>query len=332
MFDFQRYVFVTFALIASVSNTVTGQRPIVMEQRLPFEVKSSELGLEGLSYNGADGLLQAGDIISWVATPGSDDAGSHVTSPREQEVQPFQKQDQKGRIALWVTRGNKDPDWINVLLTIHAAPPRESVPLVNAKAITGGVEVVTYAGTDDLLSPRDVITWVSTPGSDNAGAEVTDAATFQAELRARQGNTGQVALFVQRLGNEPDWVIVPLASTRTDAGEMSIIQSRGECEVAGNDLSQVRPYPNSVGMKFVKIPAGEFLMGSPEAERRREFEERQHRVRISQPFHVMRGGSWWLQARSASRRCRDRDGRSCKFVAPQFNDDGPGFRVVCELE
>jgi formylglycine-generating enzyme required for sulfatase activity len=42
---------------------------------------------------------------------------------------------------------------------------------------------------------------------------------------------------------------------------------------------------NSIGMKFVPIPAGEFLMGSPEdcpfAE---PVEECQHRVRITKPF------------------------------------------------
>jgi len=41
---------------------------------------------------------------------------------------------------------------------------------------------------------------------------------------------------------------------------------------------------NSVGMKFVLIPPGEFMMGSPESERGHQVEEYQHRVRITKPF------------------------------------------------
>jgi len=41
---------------------------------------------------------------------------------------------------------------------------------------------------------------------------------------------------------------------------------------------------NSVGMKLVWIPPGEFMMGSPSSERDRDNDERQHRVRISKGF------------------------------------------------
>jgi len=41
---------------------------------------------------------------------------------------------------------------------------------------------------------------------------------------------------------------------------------------------------NSIGMKLVWIPAGEFMMGSPMSEPEREPEEVQHRVRISKGF------------------------------------------------
>jgi formylglycine-generating enzyme required for sulfatase activity len=44
---------------------------------------------------------------------------------------------------------------------------------------------------------------------------------------------------------------------------------------------------NSVGMKLVLIPAGEFLMGSPAGEEGRSNDEGpQHRVRISRPFYL----------------------------------------------
>jgi formylglycine-generating enzyme required for sulfatase activity len=43
---------------------------------------------------------------------------------------------------------------------------------------------------------------------------------------------------------------------------------------------------NSLGMKFVRIPAGEFLMGSPETEEGHSEVESQHRVRITKPFEL----------------------------------------------
>ena len=43
---------------------------------------------------------------------------------------------------------------------------------------------------------------------------------------------------------------------------------------------------NSIGMKFVLIPAGEFVMGSPKDEEDRLDDEKQHRVRITKPFYL----------------------------------------------
>jgi formylglycine-generating enzyme required for sulfatase activity/serine/threonine protein kinase len=43
---------------------------------------------------------------------------------------------------------------------------------------------------------------------------------------------------------------------------------------------------NSIGMQLRRIPKGEFVMGSPEAERGREEQELPHRVKISRPFYM----------------------------------------------
>ncbi len=45
---------------------------------------------------------------------------------------------------------------------------------------------------------------------------------------------------------------------------------------------------NSIGMKLRLIPAGEFVMGSPESEVNRLDNEYQHRVRITKPFYLGR--------------------------------------------
>jgi formylglycine-generating enzyme required for sulfatase activity len=43
---------------------------------------------------------------------------------------------------------------------------------------------------------------------------------------------------------------------------------------------------NSIGMKFVLIPAGTFVMGSPSDEPKREPDERQYEVKITKPFYL----------------------------------------------
>jgi len=43
---------------------------------------------------------------------------------------------------------------------------------------------------------------------------------------------------------------------------------------------------NSLGMKFALIPAGAFLMGSPQEEKQRSKDEEQHEVLITRPFYL----------------------------------------------
>jgi formylglycine-generating enzyme required for sulfatase activity len=46
------------------------------------------------------------------------------------------------------------------------------------------------------------------------------------------------------------------------------------------------PITNSLKMKFVLIPAGKFMMGSPESEKDRNPNEKQHEVEIKEPFFL----------------------------------------------
>lgn len=46
------------------------------------------------------------------------------------------------------------------------------------------------------------------------------------------------------------------------------------------------PVENSIGLKLIRIPAGEFLMGSPPAEPGRREDEPQRRVRITRAFEI----------------------------------------------
>lgn len=55
---------------------------------------------------------------------------------------------------------------------------------------------------------------------------------------------------------------------------------------AGMALAQESKLVNSLGMEFVRIPAGRFLMGSPVDEPYRDKREIQHMVTISKPFYL----------------------------------------------
>ena len=61
-------------------------------------------------------------------------------------------------------------------------------------------------------------------------------------------------------------------------------------------MAAEKEFINSIGMKFVLIPAGTFTMGSPSNEPSRWSYETQHQVTISRPFHmqttVVTQGQW----------------------------------------
>jgi formylglycine-generating enzyme required for sulfatase activity len=57
------------------------------------------------------------------------------------------------------------------------------------------------------------------------------------------------------------------------------------CEDSNHGQQSVKPITNTIGMKFNKIPAGTFTMGSPEGEPDRKDNE-QHPVTISKAFYM----------------------------------------------
>ncbi|MGM0488128.1 MAG: formylglycine-generating enzyme family protein [Planctomycetota bacterium] len=72
----------------------------------------------------------------------------------------------------------------------------------------------------------------------------------------------------------------------SDTGQEADEAERRQRETA-KALDQREEITNSIGMALKLIPAGEFMMGSPEDEEdRNEDEGPQHRVRITQPFYL----------------------------------------------
>jgi len=65
--------------------------------------------------------------------------------------------------------------------------------------------------------------------------------------------------------------------------QQQAVAAQREC---GQRLGVPVGITNGIGMKLKLIPAGEFMMGSPESEVYRLYDEYQHRVRITKPFYL----------------------------------------------
>ena len=70
------------------------------------------------------------------------------------------------------------------------------------------------------------------------------------------------------------------------AASVAVLLGTSKAPLARNAADTIT---NGIGMEFRLIPAGSFLMGSPDSDREaRDFEKPQHRVTISRPFYLAR--------------------------------------------
>ncbi len=75
-------------------------------------------------------------------------------------------------------------------------------------------------------------------------------------------------------------------------------------EAAGGGPS----FTSSLGMKFVRIPSGSFMMGSTSSEPERDSDETQHRVTLTKPYYMQTTEVTVGQWRPVHSRFRLRDG------------------------
>lgn len=79
----------------------------------------------------------------------------------------------------------------------------------------------------------------------------------------------------------------------------------------------------TTGMRFVRVPAGTFVMGSPESEPEREAEERRHVVRLTRAFyigvHEVTQAEWATVMNTSPSRAVD-CGPSCPVENVNFHD------------
>ena len=118
----------------------------------------------------------------------------------------------------------------------------------------------------------------------------------------------------------------------------------------GSEDDSATGYPYEIWLKeprmeFVLVPAGEFMMGSPEGEDRRDSDEQQHPVRLSRPFYLAKyeitQAQWSAMTSNspwAGRSCVKPEGRNpavyiswddCQGFLKEL---GSGFRLPTEAE
>jgi acetyl esterase len=79
---------------------------------------------------------------------------------------------------------------------------------------------------------------------------------------------------------------------RTDEFLVSLGYLQGKAMIQVPDAQDAQPKPqpktftNSIGMKFIWIPPGSFMMGSPKAEKERKLDEIQHKVTLTKGFYM----------------------------------------------
>ena len=117
----------------------------------------------------------------------------------------------------------------------------------------------------------------ATTQPDASATSLPDAATTQPDANATPQPDSTTT--------QPDASVIPLPDAAT------VKQTLTPAQLAVGD-----PIENSIGMVLVPIPAGEFLMGSPETEPGRVDDEVQHQVTLTKPFllgvHEVTQGQW----------------------------------------
>lgn len=187
-------------------------------------------------------------------------------------------------ITTW---SDRDEAFLDVELGIRSAIERLTAPKIANDRVIAENAAQEIENTGQIAETAAQIAEITGPKIENTGAIPDLAAPKTANDGAIAANDGVIAEnTASETANRAD-PIVETAKLPTFSFDIITVNDRGEkidrqskqAEYFAEDLG------NGVTLEMVKIPAGEFLMGSPENEEgRRDSESPQHLVRVPSFF------------------------------------------------
>jgi formylglycine-generating enzyme required for sulfatase activity len=128
----------------------------------------------------------------------------------------------------------------------------------------------------------------STP-TDDRGAKPADTKpeASRAEPDKTHGGSGQETTLIQGSSPKtPPPAVAPVNTPPLAVAPFDAAEAKRHQEAWAKHLGVPVEVANSLGIKLVLIPPGEFTMGTPESERGPRDQKPQHRVRVTRPFRL----------------------------------------------
>ena len=139
---------------------------------------------------------------------------------------------------------------------------------------------VPFEGVDTTVLRQCVL--MDAPAPIEGCRDAVNSALARALSKGRDDRFDSCRKFISALTS------TPTATRRADSAAVSVEKK----------VEPLAYESNNIGMVFSLIPAGEFMMGSPESEEGRKYDEHQHRVRITKPYYMQTNevtqGQWKL--------------------------------------
>jgi formylglycine-generating enzyme required for sulfatase activity len=218
--------------------------------------------------------------------------------------------DESQRMIIWTPGESQGPGehWITVVITIPGAESRELhesfrvrvrevntapsiAPIADQVAEPRQQMVVAVALRDEDL-PRNELTLNLMDGPPGAAIDA-DGRFSWTPSNSHAGGTWPVRLVVRDDGEPPMAAearftirVTPSTPPPLAMAPFDAAQARAHQAAWAHHLGQPVEVTNSIGMKLVLIPPGEFTRSWPDVDPGRRDAETQHRVRITNPYYL----------------------------------------------
>jgi formylglycine-generating enzyme required for sulfatase activity len=174
---------------------------------------------------------------------------------------------------------------------------------------------VQNEGEGDLT----VTAWGGLPAG---GFELVQAPPVPLTIAPHESMTLTVQFAPDSLGKKAATLSIHLEQAPEAMPEVPLV-GVGVVAIPGSAGYHYSPLTNSFGMEFVYIPAGSFLMGSPETEPGRNPDEVQHGVTITRAYYIqttsVTQAQWQALMGVTPSRFKERD-RDCPVIGVSWSD------------